>query len=82
MARPAVPTARSTNQRTTSKRSRRSCAKNPDHVEAIEMLLDRPKDWSTDALDELQKKLIAAPQRFTTEQPPKGAQASVRHGVG
>src|SRR5213076_1287860 len=27
----------------------------------------RPGDWSTDALDELQKKLVAAPQRFTTE---------------
>ncbi len=40
---------------------------NPDHVEAIEILLQRPQDWSTDALDELQKKLVAAPQRFTTE---------------
>jgi type I restriction enzyme R subunit len=40
---------------------------NPDHLEAIEILLNRPKDWSTDALLELQEKLIAAPQRFTRE---------------
>jgi type I restriction enzyme R subunit len=40
---------------------------NPEHVEAIEILLQRPQEWSTDALDELQKKLVAAPQRFTTE---------------
>ncbi len=41
--------------------------KNPEHIDAIEILLDRPQEWSTEALDELQKKLIAAPQRFTTE---------------
>lgn len=29
---------------------------NPDHIEAIRILLDRPKDWSTDALIELKKK--------------------------
>lgn len=40
---------------------------NPEHIDAIEILLDRPQDWGTDALDELQKKLVAAPQRFTTE---------------
>ena len=40
---------------------------NPEHVAAIEILLDRPQEWSTGALDELQKKLVAAPQRFTTE---------------
>jgi type I restriction enzyme R subunit len=40
---------------------------NPEHVGAIEILLSRPQDWSTDALDELQKKLAKAPQRFTRE---------------
>jgi type I restriction enzyme R subunit len=40
---------------------------NPAHVEAIRILLDRPKDWSTGALTELRQKLAAAPQRFTIE---------------
>ncbi|HEY7392207.1 MAG TPA: DEAD/DEAH box helicase family protein [Bryobacteraceae bacterium] len=38
---------------------------NPSHIEAIGILLARPKKWSTDALSELQKKLAEAPQRFT-----------------
>jgi type I restriction enzyme R subunit len=40
---------------------------NPAHVEAIRILLNRPKDWSTGALTELRQKLAAAPQRFTIE---------------
>lgn len=40
---------------------------NPEHVEAIRILLNRPQDWSTDALAELRDKLKAAPQRFTVE---------------
>ena len=32
---------------------------NPEHIEAIRILLDRPKDWGTDALSELKKKLAA-----------------------
>lgn len=40
---------------------------NPAQVEAIRILLDRPKDWSTTALTELRQKLAAAPQRFTLE---------------
>jgi type I restriction enzyme R subunit len=40
---------------------------NPAQVEAIRILLDRPKDWSTSALTELRHKLAAAPQRFTLE---------------
>jgi type I restriction enzyme R subunit len=40
---------------------------NPARLEAIEILLTRPKDWSTDALLDLQQKLVAAPQRFTRE---------------
>ncbi|MFQ5786408.1 MAG: DEAD/DEAH box helicase family protein, partial [Thermodesulfobacteriota bacterium] len=30
---------------------------NPEHIKAIEILLSRPKNWSTDALDELRSKL-------------------------
>ena len=32
------------------------------------MLLDRPRDWSTEALSELCDKLREAPERFTVEQ--------------
>ncbi len=38
---------------------------NPAHVEAIRILLDRPRDWGTGALAELRQKLETAPQRFT-----------------
>jgi len=31
--------------------------KNPEHIEAIEILLARPKEWNTGALDELRTKL-------------------------
>src|SRR5438094_1916109 len=40
---------------------------NPAEVEAIRILLGRPKDWSTQALTELRQKLAAAPQRFNVE---------------
>jgi type I restriction enzyme R subunit len=40
---------------------------NPFHIEAISILLKRPKDWSTQALTELQQKLSATPQRFTVK---------------
>jgi type I restriction enzyme R subunit len=40
---------------------------NPAHIEAIRILLKRPKDWRTEALSELQKKLAEAPQRFTVK---------------
>ena len=40
---------------------------NPAQVEAIRILLDRPRDWSTKALSELQQKLAATPQRFTLD---------------
>jgi len=40
---------------------------NPEHVDAIRVLLDRPQDWNTDALAELKVKLTRAPQRFTPD---------------
>jgi type I restriction enzyme R subunit len=40
---------------------------NPEHIEAIRILLDRPKDWGTDALSELKKKLAATRFRFTVD---------------
>ncbi len=40
---------------------------NPERVEAIRILLDRPRDWSTRALVELRQKLLSAPERFNEE---------------
>jgi type I restriction enzyme, R subunit len=40
---------------------------NPLPIEAIAILLDRPQDWSTDALAELKQKLATAPQHFTLD---------------
>jgi len=38
---------------------------NPDQVEAIRILLERPAAWGTAALSELRQKLAARPERFT-----------------
>ena len=40
---------------------------NPAHVEAIEILLDRPTGWGTEALGELRQKLSATNERFTVD---------------
>ena len=40
---------------------------NPSDIEAIEILLERPQRWSTQALTELRQKLSASPQRFTDD---------------
>jgi type I restriction enzyme R subunit len=40
---------------------------NPARVEAINILLDRPRDWGTEALKELRDKLRTAPECFTVE---------------
>ncbi|MBX3424258.1 MAG: DEAD/DEAH box helicase family protein [Pirellulales bacterium] len=40
---------------------------NTDKVDAIGILLDRPRDWNTSALSELKDKLATAPERFTIE---------------
>ena len=40
---------------------------NPEHVQAIQILLDRPQQWSTEALKELKKKLDSTPQCFTIQ---------------
>jgi type I restriction enzyme R subunit len=47
---------------------------NPAKVEAIAILLDRPKEWSTDALGELRQKLAASTERFTVPQLQKAHQ--------
>ena len=40
---------------------------NPDEIEAIRILLNRPRDWGTDALAELRQKLATTTLRFTVE---------------
>ena len=40
---------------------------NPAQIEAISILLARPRDWSTVALKELREKLKQTPQRFSEE---------------
>lgn len=38
---------------------------NPEHIEAIRILLERPADWNTEALSELRNKLATRPEQFT-----------------
>jgi type I restriction enzyme R subunit len=40
---------------------------NPSKIDAIQILLGRPKDWGTDALTELRLKLRSAPDHFTVD---------------
>lgn len=40
---------------------------NPDHIEAIQILLDRPREWNTKALVELKDKLSKSRERFTPD---------------
>jgi len=46
---------------------RRFVRENPAKVQAIRILLSRPKDWSTEALSELEGQLATTPERFTIE---------------
>jgi type I restriction enzyme, R subunit len=40
---------------------------NPDRIDAIRILLDRPRGWSTEALGELKRALTADEHRFTVD---------------
>jgi type I restriction enzyme, R subunit len=40
---------------------------NTAQIEALRILLERPADWSTSALNELKQKLTTAPERFTLD---------------
>jgi type I restriction enzyme, R subunit len=48
---------------------------NPERIEAIRILLNRPKDWNTDALAELRKKLASTPEHFTVDNLQKAHEA-------
>jgi type I restriction enzyme R subunit len=54
---------------------------NPAHVEAIGILLNRPKDWSTNALAELREKLARTPLRFTPENLEKAHQIQYKKAL-
>lgn len=43
---------------------RRYIRENPDRVEAIRILHERPRDWGTEALDELRRSLARQPEGF------------------
>jgi type I restriction enzyme R subunit len=41
--------------------------RNPEHIEALKILLDKPSDFTTRELSELRAKLSKRPERFTEE---------------
>ena len=54
---------------------------NPAQIQAVQILLNRPADWSTLALKELREKLITAPERFTLEALQKAHEARYRKSL-
>lgn len=40
---------------------------NPEHIEALEVVLEKPASWNTKALKELRQKLSQTPERFTDD---------------
>jgi len=40
---------------------------NPEHIEALEVVLEKPASWNTSALKELRTKLSQTPERFTDD---------------
>jgi type I restriction enzyme R subunit len=54
---------------------------NPAQIEAVQILLNRPADWSTVALKELREKLITAPERFTLDALQKAHEAQYRKSL-
>jgi type I restriction enzyme R subunit len=54
---------------------------NPNKIEAIRILLDRPRHWGTQALSELKSKLSQTPERFTPEILQKAHEAHYRKAL-
>jgi type I restriction enzyme R subunit len=54
---------------------------NPLPIEAVRILLNRPQDWSTDALVELKQKLATTPERFTLDNLEKAHAARYHRGL-
>ena len=59
----------------------RFITENEAEVDAIGILLSRPQDWGTDALDELRQKLTSAREHFTTENLQKAHVACYRKSL-
>jgi len=54
---------------------------NPAQVQAIEILLDRPQEWSTDALEELKQKLSSTSERFSVDNLQKAHQVKYQKAL-
>lgn len=54
---------------------------NPTHIEAIRILLDRPRDWGTQALTELRTKLSQTRERFTPDMLQKAHEVHYRKAL-
>lgn len=54
---------------------------NQAQIEAVQILLNRPADWSTVALKELREKLLTAPERFTLDALQKAHEAQYRKSL-
>lgn len=52
-----------------------------DDIDGIRVLLNRPQEWSPDALGQLRDKLKSAPQRFTVENLQKAHEAHYRKAL-
>lgn len=59
----------------------RFVAENSAKVAAIEILLRKPRDWSTSALQELRDKLAATPERFTVDNLQRAHDAQYRKAL-
>ena len=55
---------------------------NPAHIEAIRILLHRPKDWGTDALSELRAEARCKPGAFRYREPSEGSRDPLSKGAG
>ncbi len=54
---------------------------NPAKIGAIEILLNKPADWSTQALQELRQKLAASQERFSIENLQKAYEVAYRRAL-
>ncbi|MEZ4406415.1 MAG: type I restriction-modification enzyme R subunit C-terminal domain-containing protein [Polyangiales bacterium] len=59
----------------------RFVAENPDHIDAVTILLDRPQAWSPEALSELREKLKQSRHRFTIDQLQRAHEAIYRKAL-
>jgi type I restriction enzyme R subunit len=59
----------------------RFVAENPDHIDAVKILLDRPHAWSPTALTELREKLARSRYRFTVDNLQRAHEATFRKAL-